>query len=120
MRKLAIAMVAACPFPANRDTPSRIKGMAEALARRGHRVAVTTYHFGIDMPTRGIEVHRIPPFSYRYLGPGPSLVKLLWLDPALMVTWLRLLRREPFDLIHAHHFEGALVGYAAAASPVSP
>ena len=43
---LTIAMVAACPFPAPRGTPIRALRLAEALAARGHRVHVVTYHYG--------------------------------------------------------------------------
>ncbi|HVR70290.1 MAG TPA: glycosyltransferase family 4 protein [Vicinamibacteria bacterium] len=113
MRPLQVATVAACPFPANRGTPSRIKGIAEAVAARGHRVAVVTYHFGLDVPTRGIEVRRIRRFPYRHLGPGPTLFKLGVLDPFLLAKLVGLLRRQRFDVIHAHQFEGALIAQVA-------
>ena len=113
VKNLNIAMVAACPFPANRGTPSRIKGMAQALSQRGHRVAVVTYHFGLDLPVEGIELHRTPSLPYRYFAPGPTFTKLGVLDPLLLFKLVRLLKQEPFDLIHAHHFEGALIAYAA-------
>ena len=80
---LRIVMVAACPFPANRGTPSRILRMAEAMADRGHEVHVVTYHFGIDTPTRGIHIHRVPKVGKSYFGPGPTYRKLLLYDPLL-------------------------------------
>jgi hypothetical protein len=53
-RPLNIAMVAACPFPANHGSPASIREMAEAVAARGHRVHVVTYHFGDAMPVKNL------------------------------------------------------------------
>lgn len=107
---LRIAMVAACPFPANRGTPSRILRMAEGLAAAGQRVDIVTYHFGEDLPVGGPRVFRTPWLPYRRLAPGPSGVKLGLLDPLLALRLLGLALRRRYHLIHAHHFEGALVG----------
>ena len=113
-RGLTIAMVAACPFPAPRGTPIRVLRMAEELASRGHRVHVVTYHHGVGRVDPGVHVHRIRPVEgYHDLLPGPSLRKLGQLDPRLVGSLQRLLRSEPVDVIHAHHFEGLLVGRAA-------
>jgi len=110
--KLSIAMVAACPFPGNRGTPSRILQMAEGLADLGHTVHVVTYHFGTDLATRKIKIHRIPKLiKYRNFAPGPTPTKLLLLDPLLFLKLLATVRREAVHLIHAHHFEGAIVAY---------
>lgn len=111
---LTIAMVAACPFPARRGTPVRIQGLAEELARRGHRVHLVTYHHGTGPVHPAVKVHRIPTVpSYRKLSPGPTYQKLMVLDPLLMGTLGRVIRRSHVDVIHAHHFEGLLVGLAA-------
>lgn len=113
MKSLRIAMVAACPFPANRGTPSRILRMSEALAALGHEIHVVTYHFGIDIPTNHIHIHRLPDFPYRRLDPGPSLTKLCLLDPLLAWRLYRIVQSLEIDIIHAHHFEGALAGLFA-------
>lgn len=116
MKKLNIAMVAACPFPGNRGTPSRILRMSEGLADLGHDVHVVTYHFGTDTPTRGINTHRIPKIiKYSNFDPGPTATKLAILDPLLFLKLLQIVKTEKVDLIHAHHFEGALVSYAVRA-----
>jgi glycosyltransferase involved in cell wall biosynthesis len=61
-----------------------------------------------------VRVHRIRDVpSYRKTSPGPTFRKLLRVDPALASLLRGLLRRERFDVIHAHHFEGLLVGAAA-------
>jgi glycosyltransferase involved in cell wall biosynthesis len=113
-RPLRIAFVAACPFPVPRGTPIRILRLAEAVAERGHEVHVATYHLGSGDFAPALRVHRIPDVpSYRKLGPGPNLRKLVQVDPALALLLRRLLASRRFDVIHAHHVEGLLVGAAA-------
>ena len=109
-------MVAACPFPANRGTPSRILRMSEALAKLGHTVHVVTYHFGKDIKTEGISIHRT--FKVRYyrnFSPGPTLTKLSLLDCLLFFKLREVIKTKNIDLIHAHHYEGALLGCAVRA-----
>ncbi len=109
-RSLRIAMVAACPFPRPRGTPVRIFRMAEALAGRGHDVHVVTYHHG-DEKTGPMQIHRTPEIpSYRKYSPGPTLLKLVLLDPLLARRLVGVLRDYEIDVIHAHHYEGLLVG----------
>jgi glycosyltransferase involved in cell wall biosynthesis len=116
MKELNIAMVAACPFPGNRGTPSRILRMAEGLSDLGHNIHVVTYHFGTDTVTKGIKIHRIPKIiNYNNFAPGPTVVKLSILDPLLFFKLLKTVKTEKIHLIHAHHFEGALVSYAVRA-----
>ena len=107
---LRIAMIAACPFPWPRGTPIRIHRIAEAVARRGHAVHVVTYHLGQELADAPFVVHRIRdvPF-YRRTSPGPTVRKLLLLDPMLAGLLRRLHREIGFDLVHAHHYEGLLV-----------
>ncbi|HEV8176833.1 MAG TPA: glycosyltransferase family 4 protein [Gemmatimonadales bacterium] len=111
---LNIAVVAACPFPASRGTPIRIQRLAEAMAARRHRVHVVTYHYGSGEADPELTVHRIGRVgTYRRLAPGPTYIKLALLDPLLTIKLRQVLRRYPIDVIHAHHFEGLLVGQAA-------
>ena len=111
---LRVAVVAACPFPVPRGTPIRILRLAEALADRGHEVHVATYHLGAGRVSPRVTVHRIGEIpSYQKMSPGPTYRKLVQVDPALTKLLRRLLRERPFDVIHAHHYEGLLVGAAA-------
>lgn len=111
---LTVAVVAACPFPAPRGTPIRIQRLAEAVAARGHRVHVVTYHYGSGETAPELTTHRTPRVTtYHKLAPGPTYVKLALLDPLLVLKLRRILRRYPVDVIHAHHFEGLLVAQAA-------
>lgn len=102
-------MVAACPFPARRGTPLRIERLAETLIARGHHVEVLTYHL-CDAPGEGdYPIHRI--YGNRViepLPPGPTIAKLSSYDPKLAQLTRRLLHDRPFDVVHAHHFEGLL------------
>lgn len=114
-------MVAACPFPVSRGTPIRIYQMAAALSRRGHEVHVVTYHLGNPAPDAPFEIHRIRNVaSYSKTSPGPSYQKLAVLDPLLALELRGLLRRQEFDVIHAHHFEGLLVANAARSRGAPP
>jgi glycosyltransferase involved in cell wall biosynthesis len=113
-RRLAIAVVAACPFPARRGTPVRVQRLSEELSRRGHRVLVVTYHHGSGEADPSLELRRIPTIrGYGKLGPGPNYRKLFLLDPLLTWKLRQVLRQERIDVIHAHHFEGLLVGAVA-------
>ncbi len=112
--RLRIAMVAACPFPSPRGTPIRIRRMAEVLTRRGHDVHVVTYHMDEDDGSLPFPVHRAPNVGVvGHFAPGPTWTKLLVLDPLLVGTLLRVLWRQHFDLIHAHHYEGLIAGLVA-------
>lgn len=111
---MRIAMIAACPFPWPRGTPIRIHRLAEAVARRGHDVHVLTYHLGQVLERAEFTVHRtrdVP--SYRYTAPGPTLRKLVLLNPMLSQLLRTLEREQPFDVVHAHHYEGILVAMCA-------
>jgi glycosyltransferase involved in cell wall biosynthesis len=108
-KKYRIAMVAACPFPANRGTPSRILQMSESLAELGYDVHVVTYHIGINMKTKGIKIHRIPNIpTYSKLSSGPAFQKP-FLDFLLFLELLKVVKNEKIDLIHGHHYEGGFV-----------
>lgn len=109
MRKLKILMVAPTPFPGNRGTPSRILDMSQGLRRLGHDVHVVSYHLKTDTPTDGLRVHRIPKIrTYKKMGPGPSVQKLLVLDPLLSWKVWQVSKAIDFDIIHGHSYEGFL------------
>jgi glycosyltransferase involved in cell wall biosynthesis len=111
---LNILTIAACPMLARRGTPVRIERLSEALAARGHRVTVATYHIGEAAPAGTFDIVRIDrPFVAGSLPPGPAFAKFFRYDPYLLATTRRLLATRPFDIIHAHHIEGLLIGALA-------
>ena len=113
MKRYSIAMVAACPFPANYGTPGAIREMSETLAAFGHDVHIVTYPFGEDLPVGAATVWRAPYWrKSRSLYTGPYCEKLL-LDVLLLVRLCRVIRRQRISIIHAHNYEGLLIGYMA-------
>jgi glycosyltransferase involved in cell wall biosynthesis len=113
MKPYRIAMVAACPFPANHGSPASIREMSEALAHLGHEVHVVTYPTGQDIPVRGVTIHRAARIlSLKEVTVGPSWKRPI-LDLMLAVKLCRVVRRERIEIIHAHNYEGALVGFLA-------
>ena len=66
-------------------------------------------------------VHRIPRVAtYNKRSPGPTLQKLVVVDPLLVAKLFRGLSNTRFDVIHAHHYEGLLVAKAARAGRSIP
>jgi glycosyltransferase involved in cell wall biosynthesis len=92
----------------------RIQRMAEALVQLGHDVHVAAYSLGDLEFIAPFPVHRIARLPlYRTVRPGPTYTKLLVLDVLLALEVLRLTRRVPFDILHAHHYEGLLAAWPA-------
>jgi len=112
--RYAIAMVAACPFPANHGSAASIREMSDTLTDMGHDVHIVTYPTGQeDIRVRRAKVHRTAPFrSETNAKVGPSSEKF-GLDFQLLRLLCRIIRHEQIDIIHAHNYEGALVGIAA-------
>lgn len=113
-QRYSVAMVAACPFPANRGSAASIREMSDTLSQMGHAVHIVTYPTGReDIAVRHAKVHRTGPFrpeTNAKVGPSPE--KLLR-DFALLRLLYRVIRREHIEIIHAHNYEGALIGVMA-------
>jgi glycosyltransferase involved in cell wall biosynthesis len=109
-RPINVAVVAACPFPYPRGTPTRAYRTAEAIAQRGHKVDVITYHLGRETGQIPFTIHRTPPVKrYQRLEPGPTYGKLAVIDTLLVAKLWSFVRNNHVDVIHAHHYEGLLV-----------
>jgi len=109
MTSFSVAMVAACPFPANHGTPAAIKEMSEELAQRGHRIRVVTYPLSHEIPISGVEVDRVAQVgSNREVSVGPSYQRLAF-DALMVFKLLKVVRKHNVAVIHAHNYEGALV-----------
>jgi glycosyltransferase involved in cell wall biosynthesis len=104
MRPLRIVQAAAFPYPTAQGSQVYVRGMARALARRGHRVTVACYAHGDGQTDPGVSVARTPRVpGYSNLRAGPDLVKPV-LDLALAGTIARI----PADIVHAHNYEAPL------------
>ena len=106
-------MVAACPFPANHGSAASIREMSEALVRLGHTVHVVTYPVQDDIPIDpGVIIHRVraPFIKPGQVKVGPAYQKFFY-DPLMILKLLWTIRRYKIDVIHAHNYEGALIGW---------
>lgn len=111
-RKLNVLMVAVCPFPANHGGAASIREMSEVLVKFGHDVHVVTYPIQEDIPIEGVHIHRV---NVPFLKPakvkvGPGIEKFIY-DPIMIVKLLYLIRKYNIDVIHAHNYEGAMIGW---------
>jgi glycosyltransferase involved in cell wall biosynthesis len=105
----SIAMVAACPFPANHGTPAAIREMSQELARRGHSVRVVTYPLHDDIAIAGVAIDRVRQIGRsRKVRVGPGYQRLVF-DLLLVFKLLQVVRAHRIDRIHAHNYEAALV-----------
>jgi glycosyltransferase involved in cell wall biosynthesis len=103
-RPLRIVQAAAFPFPSPQGSQVYVRGMARALARRGHHVTVACYSHGAGQVDHEYQVVRTPAVpGYRNVRAGPDLVKP-FLDLALAVRLARLRA----DIVHAHNYEAPL------------
>jgi glycosyltransferase involved in cell wall biosynthesis len=108
-RPLRIVQAAAFPFPSPQGSQVFVRGMARALARRGHEVTVACYAHGLGTPDPEYRVVRTPAIpGYRNLRAGPDLVK-----PALDLALAVQISRIPADVVHAHNYEAPLAAVMA-------
>jgi glycosyltransferase involved in cell wall biosynthesis len=108
-RPLRIVQAAAFPFPSAQGSQVYVRGMARALARRGHEVTVACYAHGDGVPDDVYRVVRTPPVpGYRNLRAGPDLVK-----PALDIALAAKLARLKADVVHAHNYEAPVAAALA-------
>lgn len=114
MSGMNVLMIAACPLPWPRGTPIRIHRMAEALLECGCQVHVATYPVGDPSIPVNYRINRVAsPKTTLDTAPGPSFRKLACLDPLLVARVRKLLAMHPFDVIHAHHYEGLIAALLA-------
>jgi len=77
-------------------------------------VDVFTYHLGESSADDQFEIIRSASLpTYRKLSPGPSIQKLLLVDPLLTAKLFSGLRKTRYDVVHAHHYEGLLTASVA-------
>ena len=85
--------------------------MSDTLSDMGHNVHIVTYPIGQeDIRVRRAKVHRTGPFrpeTNAKVGPLIGEILSRFSTPRLLC---RVIRRENIDIIHAHNYEGALIG----------
>jgi glycosyltransferase involved in cell wall biosynthesis len=101
-------MIAPTSFFLDYGCHVRILEEARVLRRLGHQVTVVTYHLGRDLPDIEIIRSQPPPWRAEY-EVGSSLHKIAF-DMLLGWRLLTVVLTRRFDLIHAHLYDGALMG----------
>ncbi len=101
-------MIAATPFFSDRGAHTQIYEQINSLQKKGFKIKLITYGIGRDVA--GIETIRIGNIiGYKKISAGPSYTKFA----LLIFMYLKLVETinefEP-TIIHAHMFEGALLG----------
>ena len=107
-RRYRVLLLAPTGFFADYGCHVRIRGQAEALQARGHKVLLCTYPGGRDVP--GLSTVRPPLWPRRQEMPVGSSWLKLGLDLALTPTALAATLRFRPQVIHAYLHEGALIG----------
>jgi glycosyltransferase involved in cell wall biosynthesis len=103
-----VLTIAPTSFFADYGCHVRIWEEAKTLKQLGHRVVMTTYHNGDNMP--GLDIRRswdVPWVKRTMVG---SSRHKLYLDMALSWRTLRVALQVKPNVIHAHLHEGALIG----------
>jgi glycosyltransferase involved in cell wall biosynthesis len=97
---MTILVLAPHPLYQERGTPIAAGLLLRALAERGERVDVLTYHEGAPLSYAGVRILRIPalPFT-RGVRPGFSMKKLAC-DVALLIRAIGLCARTRYDVLH--------------------
>lgn len=99
---MRVLVVAPHPFFQERGTPIDVLLVLRVLAERSDvELELLTYHEGDDVDIPGLTVHRIrrPP-GVHHIRPGFSVKKLVC-DFYMFVDFIRLLKRNRYDLVHA-------------------
>ena len=88
--------------------------MSDTLTDMGHNVTIVTYPIGQEnIRVRRAKVRRTGAFQKETNAKvGPSADKFV-LDFKLLKLLCRVIKEEKVDIIHAHNYEGALVGIMA-------
>jgi len=106
-----ILHVAPTPFFSDRGCHVRIRGLAKGLNALGINNRVCTYSIGRDVDdVDTVRCHHIP--GYKKTAAGPSVFKF-FMDPLLLFTVVRQIRKFQPDVLHCHLHEGLLIGWLA-------
>ena len=98
---MRILFLAPHPFFQNRGTPIAVRMVLEWMSNMGYQVTLLTYPEGEDIELPGLRLVRLKARAgVNNVRPGFSWQKLVY-DVAMYGELRRILKREPFDVIHA-------------------
>jgi len=105
---MKVLMIAPHPFLTNRGSPLNVYTKVKTLSELGHHITLITYPEGRDIP--GIKIIRVPLIPFlRNIPIGLSIHKIVY-DLLLLLKGSRIVRKNRFDVIHAHEIDGAIIG----------
>jgi len=108
---MKVLTVAATPYFSDRGCHIRIFLEAKYLQRKGVENIICTYHLGKNVGD--LEVKRISKANwYKKTSPGFAWGKI-WLDLKLLRLCINEIRKNRPEIIHAHLYEGLVVGWLA-------
>jgi glycosyltransferase involved in cell wall biosynthesis len=109
-----ILLIAPQPFYEDRGTPIAIHQSLVAMSDLGFKVDLATFPLGSDITLPGIRLFRTAnPLGFRSVPVGLSFRKIV-LDICLLMTVLRLVKRNHYDCIHGVE-DGAALALACKA-----
>jgi glycosyltransferase involved in cell wall biosynthesis len=110
-KRKRILTIAATPYFSDRGCHIRIFLEAKYLQKFGNDVEILTYHLGKNVGD--FEIKRIDKVNwYKKTSPGFAWGKL-WLDLKLLKLCYKEIKGNKTDVIHAHLYEGLLIGWLA-------
>ncbi|MFP4082918.1 MAG: glycosyltransferase, partial [Candidatus Aminicenantes bacterium] len=113
LKSLTVLHIAPTPFFSDRGCHIRIKGIINALKKKGVRSILCAYHLGRDIPhIETVRTPRLPGFTKKEPGPSPFKYPA---DILLFFKVFSVIHKKRPHIIHAHLHEGALIGWAARA-----
>ena len=98
---MKVLILAPQPFYQERGTPIAIDWVCQALSNRGVDVDVLTFHEGEDRKHKNVRIFRAKPwFAIKNIKPGFSVKKLIC-DVFMFFSFIRILNRNKYNVIHA-------------------
>ena len=115
---MRILLISPQPFYEDRGTPIAVRDTLVALTKLGFNVDVATFPVGRDLEISGVRIMRTTNlFHFHSVPIGLSIRKIL-LDICLLITVLRLIRKNEYMCIHGVEEGSAIVLFCKAFSSI--
>jgi glycosyltransferase involved in cell wall biosynthesis len=105
---MRILLISPQPFYEDRGTPIAVRDTLVALTKLGFNVDVTTFPVGGDLEISGVRIVRTGNLFYVHSVPVGLSIRKILLDICLLITVLRLIRKNDYVCIHGVE-EGAAI-----------
>lgn len=116
---MKVLILAPHPYYQERGTPIAVDLLIRALTERGDDVDLLTFQEGEDHIYERFQIYRISPFpTIKNLCPGFS-VKKIYCDIFLFFRFVRLMRKNQYDIVHAVE-ESAFMAWIVCAFTPTP